>query len=91
MLSDYQCKSIFDLLQWAIKSSWDEFPHEEVSMGVVISPFDAIPFKSGVAISPLSLRPKGSDDRRIVMDCSWPIGSLLNYSIDTDSYMGQKN
>ena len=59
-------------------------------MGVVISPFDAIPFKSGVAISPLSLRPKGSDDRRIIMDCSWPIGSLLNYSIDTDSHMGQK-
>ena len=44
-----------------------------------------------MAISPLSTRPKkDSTDRRIIMDCSWPIGSSLNDGIDKDVYMGNR-
>ena len=30
----------------------------------------------------------GSENRRVIIDLSWPIGSSVNSGIDKDSYMG---
>ena len=55
-------------------------------MGAMIGPFEKVPFKTRVAISPLSTRLKhDSDKRRTILDCSWPVGSSLNDGIDKNS------
>ena len=64
---------------------------KEISLGATIGPFDSIPFKAPVAISPISTRPKkDSADRRIILDCSWPIRTSLNDGIDKNMYLGDK-
>ena len=69
----------------------DKYIEKEIRLGATIDPFENIPFKCPVAISPLSTRPKkDSTDRHIIMDCSWPIGSSLNDGIDKDMYMGNR-
>ena len=73
------------------QSDVDKYIDKEIALGAMIGAFDAIPFDSSVpvAISPLSSRPKkGTDKRRIIMHCSWPIGSSLNDGIDKNSYLG---
>ena len=69
----------------------DKYISKEMDKGAVIGPFEAIPFKDvPVAISPISTRAKkDSDDRRIIMDCSWPIGASLNDGLEKDRYLGQ--
>ena len=48
-----------------------------------------IPFSRHVGISPLSTRPKrGSEDRRVILDLSFPIGESVNDGIPKDTYMG---
>ena len=65
----------------------DQYIHRELGLGTMIGPFDSIPFSDQVAISPLSTRPKrNSETRRIIMDCSWPIGASLNDGISKDWY-----
>ena len=69
----------------------DQYITKELGLGAMIGPFEALPFKGPVAISPLSTRAKkGSEARRIIMDCSWPIGSSLNDGIAKDRYLGKK-
>ena len=69
----------------------DEYIKKEIELGAMIGPFDNIPFKSApVAISPLSTRPKkGTTAHRIIMDCSWPLGSSLNDGISKTQYQGE--
>ena len=68
----------------------DDYIEREIAPGAMIGPFECIPFKSQVAISPLSTRAKkDSEQRRIVMDCSWPIGFSLNDGLDKDMYLNQ--
>ena len=56
---------------------------------VVMGPFEKIPFTGNVGISPLSTRPKkGSADRRVILDLSFPIGDAVNDGIPKDSYLG---
>ena len=60
----------------------DKYIERETTLGAMIGPFDSIPFTSQVAISPLSTcEKKQSDQRRIIMDCSWPIGFSLNVGL----------
>ena len=73
-----------------------EFPEQlgkyiqkEKEYGAVMGPFHNIPFNNNVGISPLSTRPKkGTDDRRVILDLSFPIGQSVNDGIPKDSYMG---
>ena len=59
-------------------------------MRAMIGPFECIPFKTPVAISPLSSRPKkDTSDRRVIMDYSWPLGTSLNDGISKLHYMGK--
>ena len=62
---------------------------KESSYGAVMGPYSRIPFKHGVGISPLSTRPKkDSEDRRVIVDLSFPVGQAVNDGIPKDSYMG---
>ena len=66
----------------------DAYIEKEKQMGAVLGPFESIPFQGPVAISPLSTQPKrDSQECRIIMDCSWPIGYSLNDSTDKDMYL----
>ena len=48
-----------------------------------------IPFLTKVGISPLSTRPKkGSSERRVILDLSFPIGEAVNDGIPKDTYLG---
>ena len=62
---------------------------KEQSHGAVMDPFQKIPFPEKVGIAPLSTRPKkGSEDRRIILDLSFPPGQAVNDGISKDQYLG---
>ena len=66
-----------------------KYIQKEQSHNAVMGPFEKIPFQDKVGISPLSTRPKrDSDDRRIILDLSFPIGNLVNDGIMKDNYLG---
>ena len=67
----------------------DRYVQKELDLQATIGPFEAIPFKGMVGISPLSTRAKkDSEQRRIIMDCSWPINTSINDGIDKNRYLG---
>ena len=69
----------------------DKFIDKEVKVGVLMGPFEEIPFTGDrVGVSPLSTRPKkGSEtDRHTIVDLSYPEGSSMNDGISKDNYMG---
>ena len=44
-----------------------------------------------IGVSPLSTRPKrGSMERRVIMDLSFPQGRSVNYGIDKNYYCGEE-
>ena len=62
---------------------------KEASHNAVMGPFDKIPFKAKVGISPLSTRPKkDSPEQCIILDLSFPIGHSINDGIGKDNYLG---
>ena len=62
---------------------------KEQSYGAVMGPYKKVPFKDKTGISPLSTQPKkGSTDRRVTLDLSFPIGGAVNDGIAKDTYMG---
>ena len=66
-----------------------KYIQKEAMHGAVMGPYDKIPFQSKVGISPLSTRPKiYSEERRIILDLSFPGGSSINDGIIKDNYMG---
>ena len=67
----------------------EKYIDKEKKHGAVMGPYPRIPFQSKVVISPLSTRPKkDSEDRRIILDQSFPIGQAVNDGIIKDNYMG---
>ena len=67
----------------------DKYIQKEASYGAIMGPYDTIPFNDKVGISPLSTRPKrNSQDKRVILDLSFPIGSVVNDGIPKDTYMG---
>ena len=62
---------------------------KEQKYGAVMGPYPNIPFQGKVGISPLSTRPKkDTEERRIILDLSFPIGNSVNDGIQKDSYRG---
>ena len=62
---------------------------KELSHKAIMGPYEKIPFSNRVGISPLSTRPKkDSEERRIILDLSFPIGQGVNDGIPGDNYMG---
>ena len=67
------------------------FLDKEVSKGAIIGPFKEPPFTPWMQTSPLLTRPKrDSDDRRCIMDLSFPHAPLssVNSGTPTDFYLG---
>ena len=66
-----------------------KYIQKEQAQGAVMGPFERIPFQGKIGISPLSTRPKkDSDDRRIILDLSFPIGNSINDGMIKDNYLG---
>jgi hypothetical protein len=73
-----------------------EFPEQvqnyidaQVALGRIVGPFDSNPYSIPIAVSPLnSLPKKGTSDRRVITDLSFPDNQSVNSGIDKDSYLG---
>ena len=64
---------------------------KEKSKGAVMGPFNVIPFHKKVGIVPISTRPKKcTQERRIIIDLSFPEGESVNNGMIKDNYMGQQ-
>ena len=60
-----------------------------MSSNRIVGPFNEPPF-SPFWISPLNSVPKqDTDERRVIVDLSWPIGYGVNDGIDSDLYLGE--
>ena len=56
----------------------------------IVGPFNRNPLSSPLMISPLNSVPKDDlDERRIIVDLSWPHGSSVNDGISKDHYLGE--
>ena len=62
----------------------------EIKHSALVGPFDELPFTPWCHSSPLITREKkGSENRCIITDMSWPLGHSVNASIPRESYQGQ--
>ena len=62
---------------------------KESKHGAVMGPFRKIPFKENIGVSPLSTRPKKDlQERRVILDLSFPIRNAVNDGIPKDTYLG---
>ena len=67
----------------------DKYLQAELSLGRIAGPFETNPYEEVIAISPLnSLPKKGTTDRRVITDLSFPEIGSVNSGIDKDSYLG---
>ena len=63
---------------------------EEKGFKAIFGPFNEKPFKN-LHFSPFITREKpDSDNRRVIVDLSWPKGHAINDFVDSDEYMGTK-
>ena len=68
----------------------DKYLRKEISHDAVIGPFSSNPFSLPCKINPLNSVPKRcSEDRRIIVDLSFPLGNSVNSTIPKDSYLGE--
>ena len=67
-----------------------QYLSSEIKKGAVMGPFEEVPFDHGrVGVSPLSTRPKrDTDDRRVILDLSYPEGRSVNDHTPKDNYLG---
>ena len=64
-----------------------KFLDNEISRGAILGP-SASPPHQDMHCSPLLTRPKDSNDRKVVLDLSYPKGKSLNDLVNRDSYDG---
>ena len=63
---------------------------KECSASRIAGPFAVNPLSVPLAVSPMNTVPKASmDERRVIVDLSWPIGLSVNDGISKDSYLGE--
>ena len=66
-----------------------KYINKEIEKDAVIGPFQQIPFKDRIGISPISSRAKkNSTDRRIIIDLSFPLGNSVNEGMIKGNYLG---
>ena len=71
-------------------SAVDSYLSTELALGSVCGPFARNPFVAPIALSPLNSVPKpDSDERRFILDLSWPAGSSVNDGISKDFFLGE--
>ena len=61
---------------------------EKLQHGAIVDPFNKVPIPH-CHFSPFMTREKsGSQNRRVIVDLSWPKDASVNTGIDKDSYLG---
>ena len=66
----------------------DTYLQDEKGFGAIVGPFSKKPFKN-LHCSPFITREKpDSENRRVIVDLSWPKGSSVNDFVDSHQYMG---
>ena len=69
----------------------DKYVKKEKEKGAILRPFKVIPFSNKVGISPISTRPKKqTQERRIIIDLSFPPGNSINDGMIKGSYLGMQ-
>lgn len=64
---------------------------KEIAYGAVMGPFKSNPFQSSIALSPLNSVPKkDTDERRVIVDLSFPQGKAVNDGILKDQYLNEE-
>ena len=72
-------------------SEVSKYLKKELSFHSVVGPFDVNPFVAPAGVSPLNTRDKkDSDEKRIILDLSYPDGLAVNEGIAADKYLGVK-
>lgn len=62
----------------------------ECAHGALLGPFNHSPFRKGLHTSPMLTRPKkNSENRRVILDLSWPKNHSVNSGIPKDTYLGE--
>ena len=69
-------------------ASVDQYLQKETDLGAMLGPFDQVntPFYH---CSPLLTRPKGNNDRRVILNLSYPAGASLNDAVTKHLFDGQ--
>jgi hypothetical protein len=67
-----------------------KYLEKEASYAAVIGPFNVSPFCTPITLSPLNTVPKGVDERRVILDLSFPHGRAVNDGIQKDWYLGER-
>ena len=69
----------------------DSYLKKECDNTRIAGPFETNPLSSPIVISPLNSVPKsGTDDRRVIVDLSWPHGKAVNDGISKNLYLGEE-
>ena len=67
----------------------DQYLQKEREAKRIMGPFRKNPFSVPLIVSPLNTVPKSStDERRTIVDLSWPIGESINDGISKQVYLG---
>jgi len=68
----------------------DKYISKELKYQSVLGPFGSNPFSNNLVLSPLNSCPKSdSEERRVIVDLSYPKGASVNDGIEKDRYMGE--
>ena len=68
----------------------DAYIKSEIALGRMVGPFSTNPYGIDIAVSPLnSLEKKGTTDRRVITDLSFPEQFSVNSGINKDYYLGE--
>ena len=68
----------------------DKYFHRECTAGRVAGPFRYNPLSVSLVVSPMNSVPKScADERRVIVDLSWPSGASVNDGISKDVYLGE--
>lgn len=67
------------------------FLNKKRQYGAILGPFKKNPFSDVIIISPLNAVPKkDSEERRIILDLSFPRGASVNDKVSKDFYLGDR-
>ena len=70
--------------------AFQEYISSEISLGRVAGPFAAPPFHDGFVVSPLNtVAKRNSNERRVIVDLSWPCVSSVNDGIPSCYFLGE--
>ena len=68
----------------------DKYIDKESQLGAIIGPFARNPLNCDLKLNPLNTTPKrDSDERRVIVDLSFPRNASVNSGIDRHTYLGE--